>query len=161
MFNYKQFIFAKKQCHQLPYSHSMKKTIILSIICFFAFSARAVDFLDADELFDAIDNKSFDNPIVIELWADWCPGSRIVAPRFDTVAREYGYQAQFFKIDIDEYPEVVNYFNVNCLPCVIAVYIGSNEYGEPQVYYTGARGEPYLKAHHIREIVREAIDKSI
>ncbi len=138
---------------------NIKKSVFLVIIMLLAVSSpvRAVDFLDGDELLEAIDEARFDKPIVIEFWADWCHPSRIVAPRFDVVAREFANRAYFYKVDIDEYPQVVSYFNINALPCVLAIYIGTNEHGNPQVYWTGARGEPYLKTDHIRYIVNEAL----
>lgn len=126
-------------------------------LAFAGFRSEAVDFLDGDELFEVMDSMDFDKPIVIELWASWCPGSRVVAPRFSDVAREFGNRAYFFKIDIDDYPEVVSYFNVNMLPCVLAIYISPNDTGNPQVYWTGARGEPYLKTGDIRQIVNDAL----
>lgn len=138
----------------------VKRIAALFIVCCLALSglcAKAVDFLDADELFEVMDEQSFASPLVIEFWASWCPGSRVVAPRFGEVAREFGKRAQFFKIDIEENPEVVNYFNINMLPCVLAIFIGEDDDGEPQVQWTGARGEPYLQTHHIREIVKEAL----
>lgn len=136
----------------------MKKIFFFLVALVFSLQAQAIDFLDADELFEAIDEQSFGAPIVVEFWANWCPGSRVVAPRFAEVAREYGKKAQFFKVDIDEWPEVVDYFNLNILPCVLAIYKATNDEGELKVYWTGARGEPYLKTQHIRNIVEEAIE---
>lgn len=147
-----------KKIHFL--SMNIKKSLIfvfLLLLSAMSTPARAVDFIDGDELFEVIDDADFDKPIVIEFWANWCPGSRVVAPRFGEVAREFGKRAYFFKVDIDEYPEVVSYFNLNMLPCVLAIYIGTNDDGQPQVYWTGARGEPYLKTGHIRDIVNEAL----
>lgn len=135
--------------------------MMLSLLMAAAANLWAVDYIDFDEIEDAIDNMDFDKPIVVELWADWCPGSRLVAPRFESNARTFGDKAWFFKCDIDDNPEIVQYFNVNMLPCILAIYIGYDDYGERKVFWTGARGEPYLKYSHIKDIVNEALSKHV
>lgn len=139
----------------------MKKFLILIMLAFCGIQGKAVDFIDADEVFDAINSKTFDQPIVIEFWADWCLPSKKIAPRFETVAAQYQGKAYFFKIDVDDYPEVIEYFNMSCLPCILAIYSTINASGERQVFWTGAQGVPYLENKDIIRIVNEAIDAHI
>lgn len=137
-----------------------KFILIIAVVVAGWLPSRAVDFIDADEIFDVIDDNDLPQPIAIEFWADWCPGSRVVNPDFAQVAREFSHSALFFKIDIDDYPEVVNYFGFNMLPCIIVLYPSVNDSGEPTVKWVGARGLPYLKLNDIRQLVREAIEYS-
>lgn len=136
----------------------MKKLLTAFLLAIMALNVHAIDFIDSDELFEAIDSENFDKPIVVEFWADWCMPSRLVAPRFESNAYDFQNQAYFFKCDINDNPEVVEYFNLKCLPCVLAIFVGINDSGERQVFWTGAQGEPYLKTGHIKSIIEEALD---
>ena len=77
------------------------------------------------------------------------------------IARRYSSQAYFYKLDVSEYPSVINYFGINMLPCVLAIYYDYNEDGELVAYYDGYRGEPYLHTSNIDALVRRVVSNHI
>lgn len=139
----------------------MKKYLLIILLALFALPAKAIDYIDDDTVYEVMNNLTLRRPLVIEMWSDNCPGSRVVAPLFAEVARRYSSQAYFYKLDVSEYPSVINYFGINMLPCVLAIYYDYNEDGELVAYYDGYRGEPYLHTSNIDALVRRVVSNHI
>ena len=138
------------------------KKFLLSLIIIFASNAQArIEFISSDDLFDIMNTKNFDKPIVVEFWADWCIPSKIVAPRFESNYYTFSNRAYFYKCDVDQNPDVIEYFGMTCLPCILAIYVAYDESGERCVYWTGARGEPYLHTSKIKAFINDALRQHI
>lgn len=94
----------------------MKKYLLIILLALFALPAKAIDYIDDDTVYEVMNNLTLRRPLVIEMWSDNCPGSRVVAPRFAEVARRYSSQAYFYKLDVSEYPSVINTSASICCP---------------------------------------------
>jgi thioredoxin 1 len=57
-----------------------------------------------------------DTLVVIKFGAPWCPPCRRMDPDYDVAATEIGEAARFFKVDVDETPEIGTRFNVLGIP---------------------------------------------
>ena len=50
-------------------------------------------------------------PAIIDLYADWCPPCRKLAPILAEIAQEYAGKIDVFKINVDNEPELAQLFN--------------------------------------------------
>ena len=56
--------------------------------------------------------------VVIDFFATWCGPCKRIAPTFEKLADSLT-SIQFFKVDVDESPELVNEFDVSAMPTFI------------------------------------------
>lgn len=63
----------------------------------------------------------FAKPVFVDFNATWCGPCRQFAPFFDEAAKNYGEQATFLSIDVDEYTDVATAFGVNSIPNVFVI----------------------------------------
>ncbi len=79
---------------------------------------------------------------VIDFWATWCGPCRMMAPAFEAVAGKLAGQAAFFKVNIDEAPELAERFGVMSIPTLLVL-----RGGQPVDSSVGARSEAALEAY--------------
>lgn len=58
-------------------------------------------------------------PCVVDFYAEWCRPCKMIAPFFDTLAREYAGKVNFYKINVDESQNLAQFFNVRSIPTVM------------------------------------------
>jgi thioredoxin 1 len=63
-------------------------------------------------------------PVVIDLYAVWCGPCKQLAPQFATVAHDLGDSYNFFKVNVDEEPELAAQFNVTSIPTILFIKNG-------------------------------------
>lgn len=59
-----------------------------------------------------------DKPVVIDFWATWCGPCRVISPIFATLSEKYTNVA-FFKVDIDEQPEIAQEVGIRAMPTFV------------------------------------------
>lgn len=57
--------------------------------------------------------------VVIDFFATWCGPCKRIAPMFEDLAQKYHPHIQFFKVDVDESPDLVNLFDINAMPTFV------------------------------------------
>jgi thioredoxin 2 len=79
-----------------------------------------------------LDERRFDQfvaknelPVLVDFWAAWCAPCRVMAPTFESVARELGSTMRFAKIDVDASPAVARRFGVSSIPTLILFQRGA------------------------------------
>ncbi len=75
------------------------------------------------ELTKDIFNETLENTkslIVIDLYATWCAPCRMLAPILDELESEYS-DLKFFKVNVDNEPEIAGMFRVESIPMVAFV----------------------------------------
>lgn len=120
----------------------MKTTFIILIIAFFtaggsAASAQTVLPLTTKEFKEKIWNYDStkvwsykgDKPVILDLYATWCPPCKKLSPILEQIQKEYGDKLQIYKIDTDKEPELTALFNATSIP--LMVFIPKN--GKPTV----------------------------
>lgn len=56
--------------------------------------------------------------VVIDFFATWCGPCKRIAPAFEKLAESIT-SIQFFKVDVDESPELVNQFDISAMPTFV------------------------------------------
>jgi len=58
-------------------------------------------------------------PILVDLYADWCPPCRRLAPVLDRLAPRYKGKVAFVKVNVDKVRELAGRFGVRAIPTLI------------------------------------------
>ena len=109
-------------------------------------SVSILDVSEADFQAEVLD-RSFQVPVVIDMWAQWCEPCKALTPLLEALTVEYAGKFVLAKIDVDANPRIQQAFQVQSIPAVIAVIKGS-----PMPLFQGAIPEP-----QIREILEELL----
>ncbi len=82
-------------------------------------SKDAVKTIDSlDELFSIVENTP-GKLLVFDIYADWCKPCLILSPIFSRLASDYSKRALFFRINIQNNPEIASAFRVQSIPLVV------------------------------------------
>ena len=74
-----------------------------------------VDATDAD--FDAQVDAPV--PVLVDLWAPWCPPCRIVAPVLESLARKHARRLKLVKVNVDQAPATARRYNAMSIPTLV------------------------------------------
>lgn len=77
----------------------------------------AVQHLDKSNFKQTIEGNAF---VVVDFWAPWCEPCVSFTPTFEA-ASEAHPEIVFAMVNIDEDPEISNYFNVKQIPAVMPI----------------------------------------
>lgn len=58
-------------------------------------------------------------PVVVDVYADWCPPCRALAPLLERYAQIYDGEIRFLKVNADEEPDVAEVYRVEGLPTLL------------------------------------------
>jgi thioredoxin len=74
----------------------------------------------ADEKeFKAIVDKAGSKLIVVDLYATWCGVCRMVQPTLNALAEKYAGTVEFYRVNVDESPQLARTFETRAIPYVI------------------------------------------
>ncbi len=60
-----------------------------------------------------------EQPVVVDVWADWCGPCKMLAPQFRAAAEELKGKARFVKLDADKNQKLVRKYQVMGLPTLL------------------------------------------
>jgi thioredoxin 1 len=72
----------------------------------------------SDELTAASD-KAGDQMVVLDLYADWCMPCKVISPVIHELAAEYKNSAFFYRVNVDQSPDLARAFGVQGIPYVV------------------------------------------
>src|SRR5690242_9670515 len=85
-------------------------------------------------------DRSFQVPVLIDLWADWCQPCKQLSPVLERLAAEAGGTWILAKIDVDANPRISQALQVQSIPTVFAAIGGQLVPG-----FQGALPEPQVR----------------
>ena len=83
----------------------------------------SIDVTDATFQAEVID-RSYEVPVVIDLWAPWCGPCRTLGPILEKVIDATNGQVVLAKVDTDQNPGIARAFQVQSIPAVYALQNG-------------------------------------
>lgn len=63
-------------------------------------------------------------PVLLDLWATWCPPCRMIAPTIEALARELSGRAVVGKLDVDANKRTAARFGVQSIPTLLILKNG-------------------------------------
>lgn len=85
-------------------------------------------------------DRSFEHPIVIDFWADWCEPCKDLMPILEKLANEYAGAFTLARINADEMQPIAAQFGVRSLPTVMVM-----KDGQPVDGFAGAQSEGNIR----------------
>ncbi len=68
--------------------------------------------------------KSINNPVLVDFWADWCQPCQTIMPMLAKLAEEYAGKFELAKVNADEEQELAAHFGIKSLPTMKLFYQG-------------------------------------
>ena len=71
------------------------------------------------------DDRDFDAqvdapvPVLVDLWAPWCPPCRMVAPVLESLARKHARRLKLVKVNVDQAPATARRYEAMSIPTLV------------------------------------------
>jgi putative thioredoxin len=105
--------------------------------------------LTADNFESVVIDGSFDRPVLVDFWADWCAPCRMLMPILAKLAEEYGGRFILAKLNTEEEQALAAQFGIRSLPTVQVF-----KDGRPVDQFMGALPEPQIREFLDRHLPR-------
>ncbi len=89
---------------------------------------------------DVID-KSFDQPVLVDFWAEWCAPCKVLMPLLEKIAESYQGELLLGRVNCDVEQDIVAHFGIRSLPTVVLF-----KDGKPVDGFAEARPESEIRA---------------
>jgi putative thioredoxin len=107
----------------------------------------------AEQFDDLVLGSSFETPVLVDFWAEWCSPCTMLMPVLAKLVDEYQGKLLLAKVNADEQRELAAHFGVRSLPTVM-LFKG----GQPVDQFMGALPESNIRAFLDPHLLRESDD---
>ena len=83
--------------------------------------------------------KDAQTPVLVDFWAEWCGPCKAIAPILEELSVEYEGRLTIAKLNVDDYQEATEKFNIRGIPTLILF-----KKGEPEATKVGALSKSQL-----------------
>lgn len=100
--------------------------------------------------------NSFDQPVLVDFWAQWCAPCKVLMPILEKITKSYQGEFLLAKVDCDIDQDIVSRLGVKSLPTVVLF-----KDGKPVDGFTGAQSESDIRtllSKYISEPAQEVED---
>ena len=63
--------------------------------------------------------KNISKPVIIDFFASWCGPCKMLSPVLEKISSKFGDSIEIIKIDIDEYPDIANKYEIMSVPTLM------------------------------------------
>lgn len=84
--------------------------------------------------------KSFDQPVLVDFWADWCAPCKVLMPLLQQITESYQGELLLAKVNCDVEQDIVARFGIRSLPTVVLF-----KDGQPVDGFAGAQPESEIR----------------
>lgn len=85
-------------------------------------------------------DKSFDQPVLVDFWAEWCAPCKVLMPLLAQITETYQGELLLAKVNCDAEPDIVARFGIRSLPTVVLF-----KDGQPVDGFAGAQPESEIR----------------
>ncbi len=118
-------------------------------------SPHVFDATEANFQTDVLD-ASFDQPVLVDLWAEWCGPCKTLGPLIEKVVDSFNGAVRLAKVDVDKEQALAAAFGVRSIPTVVLLREGQPVDGFNGALPEGAIREFLLRHVQPRETVEDA-----
>ena len=114
------------------------------------------DVKGAEQFEQLVVQNSFNKPVLVDFWAQWCAPCKVLMPLLEKIVASYGGELLLAKVDCDTEQDIVARLGVQSLPTVVLF-----KDGQPVDGFTGAQGESAIRtllSKHVAEPAEPAED---
>lgn len=85
---------------------------------------------------------SYQHPVLVDLWADWCPPCIVVAPILQKVVENYDAEISLAKIEVDDGKnmKIAGQYQVRGFPTILLI-----QNGEEKARFSGAQSQSFIE----------------
>lgn len=114
------------------------------------------DVVGAEQFEQLVVQNSFDQPVLVDFWAQWCAPCKVLLPILEKITTGYQGELLLAKVDCDIDQEVVARLGIKSLPTVVLF-----KDGKPVDGFTGAQSEADIRtllSKYVAEPAQPAVD---
>lgn len=114
------------------------------------------DVVGVEQFEQQVVQNSFEQPILVDFWAQWCAPCKVLMPILEKITQSYQGELLLAKVDCDLEQDIVGRLGVKSLPTVVLF-----KDGKPVDGFTGAQSESDIRtmlSKHVAEPEQAAED---